>query len=100
MPSVYNGIGTWYYGKNNIHRRVSYCNQCNRVGELESYDTPLEFVVFFIPVIHPTAIARIAFSATFLQAPLRPRSSKDIIPLARKLDFHHDVTSLCLKSLR
>ena len=51
MPSVYNGIGTWYYGRSNIHRRVSYCNHCNRPGELQSYDTTLYFVVFFVPII-------------------------------------------------
>jgi hypothetical protein len=51
MPSVHNGIGTWYYGRNNIHRRVNFCSHCNRVGKLESYDTTLYFVVFFIPVI-------------------------------------------------
>ena len=51
MPSVYNGIGTWYYGRSNIHRRVSFCNHCNRPGELQSYDTTLYFVVFFVPII-------------------------------------------------
>jgi hypothetical protein len=29
-----------------------------------------------------------------------PDSAKDLLPLARKLDFHHDETSLCLKALR
>jgi tetratricopeptide (TPR) repeat protein len=51
MPTVHNGIGTWYYGKKNIHRRVGVCEHCQRVGELESYDTTLYFVVLFIPVI-------------------------------------------------
>ncbi len=51
MPSVINGIGTWYYGKRNIHRFRAGCEFCNRVGDLESYDTTLYFVVVFIPVI-------------------------------------------------
>ncbi len=51
MPSVINGIGTWYYGKRNIHRFRAGCEFCNCVGDLESYDTTLYFVVVFIPVI-------------------------------------------------
>lgn len=51
MPTMHNGIGTWYYGKSKIHRRVDYCAHCNRAGELQSYDTTLYFVVFFVPVI-------------------------------------------------
>src|SRR6266851_6232264 len=51
MPSVVNGIGTWYYGKRRIHRYKSTCSFCQRVGELESYDTTLYFVIFMIPLI-------------------------------------------------
>ena len=51
MPTVYNGIGTWYYGKRRIHRVKSSCASCDQLVELESYDTTLFFVVFFIPVI-------------------------------------------------
>ena len=51
MPSVINGIGTWYYGKRNIHRFRAGCEFCNCVGDLESYDTTLYFVVVFIPII-------------------------------------------------
>ena len=51
MPSTYNGIGTHYYGKKNIHKRTGACSQCRRAGELTSYDTRLWFVVFFIPII-------------------------------------------------
>jgi tetratricopeptide (TPR) repeat protein len=58
MPTVINGIGTWYYGKRRIHRVKTLCTQCNSMGELESYDTTLFFVVVFIPVI-PLAQKRI-----------------------------------------
>jgi predicted Zn-dependent protease len=51
MPYTHNGIGTWYYGKGRIHRRKGTCSYCNRVGELESYDTTLYFVVLFLPII-------------------------------------------------
>ena len=51
MPTVHNGIGTWYYGKRRIHRHKSTCPFCNRIGELESFDTTLYFVVFMVPVI-------------------------------------------------
>src|ERR1700694_4003625 len=51
MPTVHNGIGTWYYGKKRIHRFKGTCAFCNRVGELESYDTTLYFVFLMIPLI-------------------------------------------------
>jgi tetratricopeptide (TPR) repeat protein len=51
MPTVVNGIGTWYYGKRRIHRRKGLCSFCKRVGELESYDTTLYFVVVFVPLV-------------------------------------------------
>jgi tetratricopeptide (TPR) repeat protein len=51
MPTVYNGIGTWYYGKRRIHRLKGVCNFCHAVGELQSYDTTLYFVVFFVPIL-------------------------------------------------
>ncbi len=51
MPTVHNGIGTWYYGKQRIHRHKSTCPFCNRMGELESFDTTLYFVVLMIPLI-------------------------------------------------
>jgi tetratricopeptide (TPR) repeat protein len=58
MPTVVNGIGTWYYGKQRIHRLKGTCGFCNRVGELESYDTTLYFVVFFVPLL-PLARKRV-----------------------------------------
>jgi tetratricopeptide (TPR) repeat protein len=51
MPTVVNGIGTWYYGKRRIHRRKGVCSFCKSVGELESYDTTLYFVVIFVPLL-------------------------------------------------
>ena len=58
MPQTINGIGTWYYGKRNIHRLRNVCSQCGAVGDLESYDTSLYFVVFFVPLI-PLARRRV-----------------------------------------
>lgn len=51
MPTTVNGIGTHYYGKRNHTKRQGTCRACGRVGELESYDTRLFFVVIFIPII-------------------------------------------------
>src|SRR4029077_18562322 len=51
MPTVVNGIGTWYYGKQRIHRCKGVCPFCQRIGELQSYDTTLFFVVCFVPLI-------------------------------------------------
>jgi tetratricopeptide (TPR) repeat protein len=51
MPTVYNGIGTWYYGRQRILRRKATCEFCKRLGELESFDTTLYFVVFFVPLL-------------------------------------------------
>jgi tetratricopeptide (TPR) repeat protein len=51
MPTTVNGIGTHYYGKKNVSVRTSTCGSCRRVGNLESYDTRLWFVILFIPVL-------------------------------------------------
>jgi tetratricopeptide (TPR) repeat protein len=51
MPTVMNGVGTWYYGRRRIHRLKGVCQSCHAVGELESYDTTLYFVVLFVPVL-------------------------------------------------
>src|SRR5579864_9069029 len=51
MPTTYNGIGTHYYGKRNAQKRPGTCRSCGRTVQLESYDTRLWFVIFFIPVI-------------------------------------------------
>jgi tetratricopeptide (TPR) repeat protein len=58
MPFVLNGVGTWYYGKRNVHRLRDVCSQCQAVTDLESYDTTLYFVVVFVPLI-PLARKRI-----------------------------------------
>ena len=36
MPYTLNGVGTWYYGKRNVHRLRNVCSQCSAVGDLES----------------------------------------------------------------
>src|SRR5439155_9814803 len=51
MPSTVNGIGTWYYGKDNLVTRKDRCQFCGNFVELKSYDTTLYFVVLFIPII-------------------------------------------------
>lgn len=51
MPTVVNGIGTWYSGKSNFHTRMGTCEFCKSYGELKSYDTTVYFVVFFIPLV-------------------------------------------------
>jgi len=51
MPGVVNGIGTWYYGKRNVHKALGTCESCGAYGELMSYDTTMYFVVFFVPLL-------------------------------------------------
>ena len=51
MPTVINGIGTWYYGKRRSHTYKGICEFCKREVDLVSYDTTLFFVVIFVPVI-------------------------------------------------
>src|SRR5262245_12750006 len=51
MPTIINGIGTWYCGKRRIHRVKTACPHCGAFAELESYDTTLCFVVFMIPIV-------------------------------------------------
>jgi tetratricopeptide (TPR) repeat protein len=51
MPQTVNGIGTHYYGKKNKDSYPGVCRSCGAQGILESYDTRLWFVVFFVPVI-------------------------------------------------
>ncbi len=59
MPTVVNGIGTWYSGKRNISTRRGTCDFCQAFAELKSFDTTLFFVVFFIPII-PLGTKRIS----------------------------------------
>jgi tetratricopeptide (TPR) repeat protein len=51
MPTVYNGIGTWYYGKANHYQYVGHCESCGRETTLHSYDTTKYFVLLFVPLI-------------------------------------------------
>src|SRR4051812_6425515 len=58
MPHVYNGCGTWYYGKGNRLQYTGTCRSCNRLGTLSAYDTRLWFVLVMVPII-PLARKRI-----------------------------------------
>ena len=49
MPHVVNGIGTWYYGKDNAHTTWGVCDSCRSVVDMKSYDTTKYFVIFFVP---------------------------------------------------
>ena len=51
MPYSINGIGTLYYGHRNPTVRQGVCEACHALGQLESYETRLWFVIVFIPVI-------------------------------------------------
>jgi hypothetical protein len=51
MPTVVNGIGTWYYGKSRVFRRHGVCSMCGAINTLTSFDTTLFFVVVFVPLI-------------------------------------------------
>jgi tetratricopeptide (TPR) repeat protein len=51
MPMTVNGVGTHYYGKRNRASRAGVCRLCGAQCQLESYDTRLWFVIFYIPVI-------------------------------------------------
>ncbi len=51
MPSRINGIGTWYWGKNNIITRNAKCEFCGNPGQLISFDTTLYFTFLFLPII-------------------------------------------------
>ena len=51
MPTVYDGIGTWYYGKANHYQYVGHCEFCGRETTLHSYDTTKYFVLLFVPLI-------------------------------------------------
>ena len=66
MPTIINGIGTWYCGKRRVHRVKSGCPHCGAFSELESYDTTLCFVVVMIPVL-PLSSKRILNSCPVCQ---------------------------------
>lgn len=51
MPTTVNGIGTHYYGKKNKVTRTAVCRACGCSGKLDSYETRLWFVIFYIPII-------------------------------------------------
>ena len=51
MPTTVNGVGTHYYGKQDVASRVGTCRNCGAHTKLESYETRLWFVILFIPII-------------------------------------------------
>jgi len=51
MPSLYNGTGTWYWGRTNLRTRLGACEFCRKVGQLQSYDTTKFFVFVLVPII-------------------------------------------------
>lgn len=51
LPYTLNGIGTWYYGKKNVHTYQGVCPHCGTYNELTSYDTTKFFVFLLIPII-------------------------------------------------
>lgn len=91
MPTVFNGIGTWYYGKSRIHRRKDVCSFCQGVGELTSYDTTLYFVVLFIPLI-PLSRKRILEQCPSCQ-------KHRVLPLAQWETMKADDTARMLEQL-
>src|SRR5690242_12378373 len=51
MPQVYNGVGTWYWGKTNIRTRRGTCEFCGRLTDLRSYDTTKFLVILMVPLV-------------------------------------------------
>lgn len=51
MPATINGIGTGYWGKQNVLEVSGVCQHCHRQTTLRSYDTTYCFVVLFVPII-------------------------------------------------
>ena len=89
MPTVVNGIGTWYYGKRRIHTRKGTCEFCGHATALSSYDTTLFFVVFFVPLI-PLSRKRILEQCSVCQKhrvmPLSRWEEAKVSDAARVLD--------------
>ena len=51
MPSLLNGFGTWYYGKENVHLEWGTCQYCHNITTLVSYDTQRYLVGLYVPLI-------------------------------------------------
>jgi tetratricopeptide (TPR) repeat protein len=106
MPTVYEGIGTWYYGKRRIHRLKGTCGFCKAVGELTSYDTTLYFVFFFVPLI-PLARKRVLSQCPSCQKhqvlPLKKweaAKAKDMAQLLERLVQNPDDRDTVISGLR
>ncbi len=50
MSFTLNGVGSWYYGRNNVHNFVGQCEFCGTSTTLTSYDTTLYFVVIYLAI--------------------------------------------------
>ena len=59
MPSTINGIGTSYFGHDNLSRYWDVCEFCGKSCYLTSYDTTSYFVFIFLPLI-PLGKKRVA----------------------------------------
>jgi len=51
MAYTLNGIGTWYWGKKNIHTNIGTCDACKSSGNFRSFDATKYFVFLHIPII-------------------------------------------------
>lgn len=51
MPYTVNGIGTSYFGSDNLVKRWDICDLCGKECYLTSYDTTSYFVILFLPLI-------------------------------------------------
>ncbi|MCJ8328708.1 MAG: hypothetical protein HRT89_02265 [Lentisphaeria bacterium] len=56
MAGTVNGVGTWYYGKQNLIERYGECTWCQSDTILSSYDTRKYAVLFYVPVIPLTKL--------------------------------------------
>jgi len=51
MPTVVNGCGTWYYGKDNAHAHLDTCDSCGAYTRLVSYDTRGYLCAIYLPLV-------------------------------------------------
>ena len=51
MPSRINGIGTWYYGKENLIAFQGECRHCHQETTLRSYDTTSYVTILYLPIL-------------------------------------------------
>ncbi len=51
MPFSFNGVGTIYYGRENVRTRQAQCGICGESAALTSFDTGLFVILVFIPIL-------------------------------------------------